>query len=499
MFRLLLLLLLLLPTLTASADNLNTRLRQLLPGEDAATVNERQFLYQRLNGLFTTLREEDKADRKSTKKRIRRIHDRLRKELFLSYRFDASFSDAFRSGAYNDATAAAITALALEKFEVDFDLHVDHWDSYLVADPEGRATRLDHPAVTKGDEDARRSFRREYLSLLRQTVLTDIGALTQQEADGVFREYYYDPAKRLTFGQLAAFQLYRRAQQEYADDQFARVSLTLAEAIRREERPAFLVLDQAARLQLAALTRPEVEGDTDMLFSQWRENPANRYLPAALLNYFDDRQRILIANQEVAAAQRMLSEYRDRAPAGQTVWSDQLQRLQDFRLIGHYQQQARLNDALTIAKRLYAEDPTDERTKYLLGELLLADLRRTRGEEADLARLQEEIATEFPFVRHQDRFADLLLRRKAMEVRDLYDGELGPAGNLALEEFRRALIDIPIGRDRSLWTLTAFVSASNFYFREDNYPMARALIDEALKYGPEDDYLLHRREVLARY
>jgi hypothetical protein len=111
----------------------------------------------------------------------------------------------------------------------------------------------------------------------------------------------------------------------------------------------------------------------------------------------------------------------------------------------------------------------------------------------------ETAANDFPFIRTQERFADLLLRELAWKVRDVFADENGPGGDDALRTFRNSLIDIPINESRNIWTLTAFIAASNYYFREGNYPRARFYVDEGLKYNSNDEYLLHRRDLLARY
>ena len=497
--HLLLAALLLTTALPLRADALNARLRQLLPGDAPATVNERQYLYQRLTALFGRMRTDDRADRKSTKKRTRRISDRLRRELFRDYRAGATLSDAFRSGAYSDVTAATLTALALERFNVEYDVFVDHWRSYLVADPERRKITLRAPGLPKVRDAERRAYRRQYLDLLRNTSLPEVGPLSEAGADSLFYAYHYRPDRPLTFGQLAAYGLYRRAMGEFGDQEFASSRAYLAEALQREERPAFLVLDQAANVQLAALSDTTVSGDAERLFRQWAEAPANRYLPAALLNHFDDRQRILLAEGDEAAARRLLADFGNRAPAGHADWLAQLQELQNFRMLAHLQLSGRGREATELAKQLYRERPNDARRRHVLGELLLSEFRRTSGDAADLTRLLEQTVSDFPFLRGLDRYADLLLRRRALLVRDEYAADRPAAANSALERFRRDLAELPNGNDRRLWTMTAFLSASNYHFQREDYPAARRLLAEALEHDPTNDYLLHRRELLLRY
>lgn len=497
--RILLLAFLIVLTAGLSADDLSVRLRLLLPGDDPATVNERQFLYQRIDGMLRSLREEDKITRKSLNKQVSRIKARLEKSYLRTYRAEADLAAAFRKGHYNDATAAVLTALTFEHFDIDYDGFVDHWESYLVAEPAGAAVTVRHPATVKRDDKAERVFRREYLSIIRATLEEDIPSMTAGEADAFFYKYHYAPERKLTFGQLSAYLLFRRAQAAYGERDYARCITLIDEGMRREERLAFLVLRRAAELQVAAITRPEMEGEVDEFFQQWRENPDNRYLPAALLQHFDKEQQLLLAREEEHEAQILLTSFLDRAPENQTAWAESLRQLQDLRLLTHYHKKGRLDLAKRMAEHLYRLQPENETVRYILGELVIDGLRNTSAKGVEFQRQVESAAANYPFIQRQDRFADLLLREKAWKVRDLYATDQVTEAKLALAQFREALINIPIGRERNLWTLTVFASAADYYFRMGDYQLARSYVNEGLEYGPNDQYLLHRKEVLANY
>lgn len=488
----------LLLTVSLHADALSNRLRLLLPGDDAPTVNERQYLYQRVSLLFNQL-ENDRVGRKSTKKKIKKIGARLKDDYLRTHRADARLADAFRTGHYNDATAALLTALVYEEFGVEYYAYVDHWEAYLIADPDRRAAEVYQPGHQKHKAAAEAAFRRNYLELLRATILEDAPSMGEKEADRLFERYYYAPGKKLTFGQLTAFMQFRRAQSAYRAKDYPLAIELLETALSKEERPAFLVLRKAAELQVKAINRPEVEGDIPTLFAQWAEAPANKYLPAALLQHFDEQQRLLIADGRLGEAADLLSDYLSRAPAGKTKWAKEMDLLQKYRLLSHHFLAGNVGEARRLAEGLYADDPKNERVKYLLGEIVIDQLRRSRSTGRAFTTAVETAATEFPFIRRQERFADLLLRELAWKVRDVFADENGPGGEDALRNFRDALLDIPINESRNIWTLTAFIAASNYYFRQEEYGRARYFVDEGLKYNPNDEYLLHRRTLLGKY
>jgi len=496
--RLLFSLLLLALSLSLHADVLSSRLRLLLPGDDAPTVNERQFLYQRVSQLFAEM-EAIKIGRKSTKKKISRIPTYLRRDLLRTYDPAARLTDAFRHGRYNDATACILTALALEHFEVAYDGYVDHWSSHLVADPDKRQTELFAPNHKKHKPQTEAIFRRDYLDLVRATVAEDIPNITIAEADQLFERYYYAPGRKLSFGQLSAFLLYRRAQSAYKVEAYQEAVDLLDVAMQKEERPAFLVLRKAAEIQLKAITQPEVEGDIPTLFAQWAEIPDNKYLPAAILQHFDEKQRLLLAEKRIDEVAELLGDYLSRAPTGRTEWAANMRNLHQYRLLRHHFVSGRIDLAQRLAESLFAQNPDDEGIRFILGEIVIDGLRRNRLTGSEFTSAVEAAAERYPFIRKQDRFADLLLRELAWKVRDAYEADKRYAGENALTEFRSALVDIPIGEQRSLWTLTAFIAASNYHFRLEEYQLARDYVAEGLRYNPSDPYLTHRRDLLGRY
>lgn len=488
----------LLSVLPLAAEDLTVRLRQLLPGEEPATVNERQFLHQRVRGMYLEL-ETAKISGKSTKKQLARIQTFLQRSYLKTYAPGAELADAFRKGSYNDATAAVLTALALEYFDIEYYALVDHWEAYLLADPSDRQERIRHPASRKRKQGQERTYRANFIDLVRATIAPDLEVRGSTQIEEAFYEYYYQPRKLLSFGQLAAYALFQEGSAAYRAGAYEKAISFAERAAQRENRPVFLMLRRAAELQLAATRQPEETGDIQVFFDSWVEDPDNKYFPAAILNHFDQQQQVLLATNRPDLAKDLLNNYAARAPAGSAPWEQELIRLQRFRLVDHYHKHNQLTLARQEAEALLANDAENETVRYLLGELVIGELRRKRATGDAFAALVQQAAAQYPFIRKQDRFADLLLRELAWKVRDLYAVDKVSDAGKALARFRAALADITIGRKRSLWTLTAFYAASDYYFRQGDYGSARKFTEEALQYSPEDHFLLHRRDLLSRY
>ncbi|WP_157974562.1 hypothetical protein [Lewinella sp. IMCC34183] len=493
------LLVLLLTGYSLAAEDLAGRLRLLYPGDTPAVVQDRETVERGLENVFRQLRYTDRAARKSRRRQLHLIVDRLDRQLLRQYDPAANLADAFRTGTYNDATAAVLLALSLEAFGIPYTGHVDHWEAYLVADPDGRRRLLRHPAARPHDPADERRFRREYLAVVRQTTADDLTDLTESQADSVFYQYYYRPGRRLSFVQLSAYQELRSAQSAYASGRYAAANEHLREAALRENRRAFGVLEAAGRLQATSLDEPDAEEYITSLFMLWREDPTNGYLPAALLRHFDRRQQRILAADRPDAARTFLETYAARGPAGADGWRRELHLLQSLRLLDYYQSRGQLVAALHLAEALYTQDPEDRRFRAYLAELTLVSLRRQYTDPDELVRQVEVAAVRYPFLREHDRYADVVLRQRALRIRDLFAAGREPDAIREVEAFRRLLTDVPHGNDRPLWTLTAFVAASNYYFAAGEYAPARAYVAEALSYDPENDFLLHQQELLGRY
>jgi hypothetical protein len=471
----------------------------LYPETDPATEAERTYLNKQFTNLFAQLRYTDKLGGKSASRQLAGIRSRLRRDLLLFYNPDAELGDAFRLGVYNDLTAALLHALILDEFGISYTTYVDHWECLIITKTGDVPGVLAAPGSIRHTPAREETYRREYLNVLRKVLPEPLTQLSDSGADSVFYRYHYIPTQPLVFSELAAYAHFRRAERAYQHRNFRRSRRLLTHATTLTDRPAFTILDAAARLQLAALRRVDPIALENRLFELWGESPENSYYPAELLQRFDRRQREVLATGGPQAANDLLNSYLGRAPESQDVWHRRMQQLQGLRLIAYYQREGKLVPALHLAEALLRHEPDDERLQTFVAELLLTHLRRSYADPGELVDRAEAAAVRYPFLRGSDRYADIVLREAALEVRDLFAVERVNDALDALGNFRRQLSAIPNGNDRRLWTLTAFVAASNYYFQREDYAPARAYVAEALRHDPNNDYLLHQRDLLARY
>lgn len=486
-------------SLALHAENLDGRMRVLYPGDGHEVSRERRNLESFVEKLLRRMQLEDRVSQLPLPEQVRTISERLAREVFREYRAGASLSDLISSGSYSDATATILTALCLEHFKIAHEAYVDHWEAYLIADPAGAAHRLRHPRAALHDPLEEHGFRREYLSVVRRTAELDLPPLTDGESDSLFRAYYYDPGYHLTFRQLSGYQQFRIAQRAYAEGRYEAVNAYLDRARLMEDRPAFDLLERAAALQSTSLGAPQEADKIDRLFNGWNRAPHNRYFATALLSQFDRSQQELLSRDELDAVRELAETFGRRAPAAAGNWADRLRTIRDIRLLEYYQQRGRSVPALQLAETLLGRDPRNPHFRTYVAELLLYDIRANYPEPADQLKVAKSAVRQHPFIADHPRYADIVLRESALRVRDRFSAGEEKAGRRELDRFREQARELPAGNDRRLWTMTAFVAASNFYFARAEYQTALDLLDEALAIDPASEFLIHQRDLIGRY
>ncbi|PHI20632.1 hypothetical protein CEQ90_06130 [Lewinellaceae bacterium SD302] len=497
MSRLLLLILLFLPGLTLYADALDKRIALLLPDEAESRQTERQYVKGKLNNLIIQLKA-DRLDRKNTKKKIKGITERVTALFLKRYSKKAGLEEFFRKGQYNDVTLALVYALLMEEFEVPWFAMVDHWSVSLLADPSGKKQQL-AGAGRKHDRAIERGYRAEYVQMLNLTVLPAQRPTTTEGIDSLYYVYHYRAKELLDFNQLAAYWHYERALSAYYYRDYLLTVRRLSLAKQLEERLAFSALEQATYIQLANLEGDDGQQSLFYLFELWNKDPDNRYIPSALLTTFIHETDVLIKSDNDFLAGEQLYNFLDSRGQNQPAWRRELKELYYLQKTRHSAVRGRYDEVRTYVDSLYHMEPDNPVFRQLAGDLSLWTLRSSGASGVELKEQLDVITTRYPFVKGYKGMNNLVLADLAKEIRGHYEADQGYEGDNLLLQFRNSLASTTPGRRRATWVLTAYLAASNYYFRMRDYRQALNLIKEGLRYSPEDDYLLHRKEVLEKY
>ncbi|WP_116108320.1 hypothetical protein [Lewinella sp. IMCC34191] len=497
--RFLYLLVLVFFTLTLRAERLEDRLRILMPGEGVEVRQDRRLVEARIEDIVRQLRREDQLAPSPLPDQISRIAARLNGDLLQTYRPDARLIDAIREGIYSDATATILYALSLEQFKIVYEVHVDHWETYLLVDPAGIRKKLHHPLAQEHTELSEMTYRREYLALIRSTAEPNLPPLTEQQSDSLFYRYFYFPYERLTIRQLSGFQQLRLGIHAYADGDYDATHECIAHARQLDNRPAIDVLERAVEWQTMAFSALGSHLETTSLFEKWQREPDDPYYPALLLQTFDRQHRALLASDRLDEVSPLIRQFTVQVPKGRQDWVERLESLREIRLLQYYIENQKVVPALELAERLLKGDEQNPHYRAYVAELSLHEIQRNHAEPEDQVRLAKAAVRKHPFIAKNARYADVMLRESALSIRDHFAADREAEALRELDYFRAQFERLPRGNDAGLWILTAYVAASNYYFAEEDYPTARRYVEEALRLYPQSEFLLHQRDLLARY
>lgn len=533
MYRLLLILLGLSLAGIARADKISERLSLVLPEEGT----ERQFVETRIRMLINEL-ESDRIGKKNLSKQLKWLRQRVEGGYLRKYKATATLTDLFREKAFNDVSSALVYAILLAHFDIPHQAVIDHWEVYLLVDPEGRPISLRDHSGRQASTQQELAFRQDYIELLNLTALPAQRPSSMSEADSLYGIYHYADREMLSFHELAAHYHYRRAMQAYRAEDFEQSVELLAQARYTDDRSAFDLLEQATYLQLAQGAADSTDlSSLFYLFELWRRDRNNRFIPRALMMRFrsvSDRSiqtsaggpiphdplsegidtRTAYANFGHQGDVPGLTPLQGQAlegdwgPAEQLylylnsratdfpAWRDTLQELYYFQRGRYYDRRGRDDLVMDYLDSLYRLRPADTVYKESIKRMSVADIRAENLSGETLGARIEELTARYPYLAEDPALADLILEDIAKAIRTDFAAGNEQVGEGRLVDFRRTLARFDHSPQRRLWVLEVFSAASYYYYLQGELGRARALLREGLRYAPEEVYLTHRLELL---
>ena len=255
-------------------DPLNRQLQLLIPGESAEHQSARAYTQSKIEALVAELRE-DKIARKSTNKQIQRVADYVESKVLRGRANYAPLQDVFRNGTYTQATVTALYALLFQQLGLPFEIRVDLWEVYVVADPGKQAVALFAPGKRRRNVKRERAFVEDYNHFVATLYpgpdeRTSIGSIDER-----FARAYFPAGATLDTRQLSAYLRYREGMHHYGQSSYAACLYALEDALRLDDRVPYRMLRRAELIQLAYQNAPGSREALFYLFQLWQEDPAN--------------------------------------------------------------------------------------------------------------------------------------------------------------------------------------------------------------------------------
>lgn len=491
-----LILLFLLPLQAELAANkvaeLDTQLELLLPGTGNAEQSARAFAKQRINELISVL-EEQKIRRKNTSKALALLEEEVGRRFLLTPTYFADFDQLFKSGQYDRTTATALYALAMDFFGLPYQLQVRDTEIILIATPDENARQLALPHQDSWTGNTSQRFQNAYIEVLRS-----IGYVSPAEWNrspkALFDQYYLAGQSQLNLRQMASFLYYRQALKAYKDQAWTAALDWIYRAEQLQSWPVHEVIRRATWLQLA--NQPDNTNESlRYLWMIWEESPGSPWQRELLFQFSKT-----VSDHSKLSTWQIDSTYF----AYQNQFADHpgaLGQLRELYFLQSARYHARTGNTVSVMNymdSLYNLRPQNSEVQDVLAGMLVWSLRTEREFESGLARVAQ-YERQYPFLASNALFQDRHLFYQAERIRHHFNADEQIIATQYLEEFQRQSRRIARPPQYVSWVTTAYLAASDYYFRIGNYPQALQLVQQARREAPSDPYLDHREDVLKRY
>ncbi len=482
-------------TESPKAGQLAEKLALVLPGNSQAVLSARLYAETELKGMIVDLRK-DKVGRRSLRKSAQRLERYVLNRFLRRHDGFASFEQLFKDKTYSQATAVALYAILAEEFGYTYAIRSDLWSLSILLDPMGESITLAIPLPKGNATVSKQAFQQNYLDLLRAS-----GLLSEQEwqrsPDDIFARYYYGETDKMTFRQLAGYLQYLEALGQYRLQRHDLALWHIEQAQLLYNRPVHAVLRRAILFQLAVHQNNTTREGLYYLFLLWEEKPdldLRNDIVQRYINVADD----YLLKQKKEVSFDSLHQYFQRKSLAHPDLAKQLREIYFLKKAAFHASQSRTTALLDDMDSLYQYRPTDPDVQHILATLLVWSLRGQRDWKIGLPSVTT-YAKRFPFLSERPEFKDLDLFYRAEQIRYFYDADDPVQGLPHLQAFETLLLRYGPTPRHKLWILTAYLGASNYYFRLTDYANARYFLDRAYLLSPDDPYLQHRRLLLLNY
>lgn len=486
-----------LATANTSAENekleaIDEQLEMLLPGTGLQEQSSRMYAKERLQILFSEL-DKRKVSKKKTHKAIQIIKEEVEGLFLLQFSNFSGMEQLFKQGNYDQSTASALYAIVFKYFDLPYSIQVRASDILLISTSDNSAQNIKIPASRSLNDSKYRAFQMAYIELLRS-----INILSPEEweyhPEYIFNTYYIGKKDEITLKELASFLHYRQALEAYEQKRWVACLDRISQAQNMSDLPLYGVLERVVWLQLANEDKTSKQS-LHYLWKLWNSNKSLVW-QSELINRFNQE-----TNQLKPATQWKIDSiynlYQTKFGDNESA-KEQLLASNYLIQARFFAQEGRTVEVMNFMDSLYLMRPEDKEVQKVLAGMLVWSLKSEREYEKGLQRISY-YEQKYPFLKNDPIFQDQHLFYRAERVRYHFDADEYVLGNIYLKEF-----ELLIAKNQSTarfvsWVSTVYLSSSYYYFRENDYSQALALVEKALTFAPKDEYLLHRQDLLKRY
>jgi hypothetical protein len=440
----------------------------------------------------------EEISEKRYKKVSKTIFHAAHKRWMRRYDIDAQFSDLFKTGAYNCATASALYAVLLESLKLPYAIVEMPEHINVIFDPEGENIVLEGTDPENGWYALDK--RQMALNLAAMKLIPE-NALENKTPEQVFEEYFYKDAKRkINVYQLAGNLYYNKALQQFNTFRFAAAAAAIDKAVALNaralsEKTRLVILNSAA--QMATDARPE---NLRPYFALLDHAPIEAGIQKELKQRFESIAIKYLIEQPSPAQYGAFHRYFLQQLAGRPDCA------RDIAFAHHFisAQSAALRfdteRSLLHSDSAYALNP---------GHLALQSfiVKTVQDKLSNLIFAPNEMNAEldlcdarFPFMRNNPKILQLRCVQTGTETARFFESNYAVEGLQALPVFERA-VEALTEKDAHTEQVigSVYSSISAYYLRQEDYHKAEAWLQQGLKYAPGSAELKRKQRALAEY
>ena len=430
---------------------------------------------------------------KNNSKYVKKIYEFVHDEFLRKYESEAYFHQIFKNGVYNCVTACALYGMAFTALDVPFTIKETPTHVYIIAYPESDQIGIETTDPIGGFKTFSPGFKQNFVNQLVALKLIDIAEL----ADGVntvFNRYYFSN-KELGLKELIGIQYYNHGLIEFQNNNYRLAYHEMQKAYYLY--PSENIKETLSMACLAALS----EADYD----HWDD--IQLYISAITMDHpsFSENHKLgefsRLLNKQLIDNNDTL--FIDSAFQAITALPLNPDLNKDITFLYNYERARKLYNrgnyklALPYSKAAYHTKPESSESENLLVTTIQNGVVSKSFDHDETFVIIESLLESYPGLKTHGHLGELRSRLYLIAMDEAFENKNASKAIDYKNKFEAFINEFGYRYDE--YTLgRAYSQGIMYYFRRGAYSNARNLLNDGLKFAPDNQDLKMRKYYLDR-
>ncbi|MFY0599239.1 MAG: hypothetical protein JXR03_06175 [Cyclobacteriaceae bacterium] len=450
--------------------------------------------FERYQTYFDTRIEEFKKTKRPKKeeKYVKGIHEFVKNNFLRIYSDKASFYQLFEAGFYNNITACAIYRMTFEALQIPYAIKRTLSHAYIVAYPDTHQILIETTDLTAGYGEVSQAFKQNFVSHLIDNKLIEYEQITSGY-DHLFKKYYFTD-KNITPMQLLALHYYNKGLESFEEGDVVK---------------AFEIL------QKSHVIYPASEINKTMLMisidhiSKAKYDESIDYEMLSFIPLFEDEDigEEVVVQEFYRALNNSLINRNDTSYASRAYMAlrgnlNEKESLEEVDFAYNYERgrvlynKGKYIPANDFIVKAYKIKPNNTNVETLLTSNInnMFVLNVVTNEEG--LDIVENLFAENEGLKSNVLLSKILLSLYLYEMADGFDSRDSETAKNYQEKFESFVESNSIRSYNEFDVGRAYSKGVIYYFRKGWYKSAKSLVNQGLKYAPDNSELRNRKYML---